>query len=123
MASSARLGARNAPSRATASSDAGGDQRPLLADPGGERAGRQVTDQLAQPDQGDEERRQPDPGPEIAGRQRHQRQDRPLTDRDEQRRPVGGDGDVPQPGRGRRQRSAAPAGRHGRPNLPTGTHG
>ena len=43
--------------------DAGPDQRPLLADPGGEGARRQVTDELAEPDQGDENAASPTPAP------------------------------------------------------------
>ena len=53
---------------------AGRDQCPLLTDPGRERAGGQVTDELADPGEGDHERGQPDAGAQIARGQRDQRQ-------------------------------------------------
>ncbi|MFP5394523.1 MAG: hypothetical protein ACLGI6_24205, partial [Gammaproteobacteria bacterium] len=66
-----------------------------LADPRGQRSGRQIADQLADAEHGHHEGGDADAGAEVAGRQRHQRQDGTGADGDQQRRAVDRDRDLP----------------------------
>ena len=80
--------ARNAPSSATASRRQAPIRARLFTDPRRKRAGGQVAQQLAEPDQADQEGREADAGAEVARGQGDQRQDGARADRDQQRRPV-----------------------------------